>query len=64
MAITVGQLKKMLCDFSEDLLVYTFDGEGGMVFPKLSAAGPIEGLTEEELKEAKLDKFVVIMPED
>ena len=64
MAVTVGQMKKMLSDFSEDLLVYCFSDDGGMVFPKLSAAGPIEGLPEEEMKDAKLDKFVVIIPED
>lgn len=64
MDMTVGTLKKMLGDYPDDMLVYCLGIDVGMTFPKLCEAGPIEGLPEEDAKDAKLDKFVLILPED
>jgi len=62
--ITVGDLKKALSDFPDDWLVYCLGENVGMTFPELHEAGPIEGLPEDEAKDAKLDRFVLILPED
>ena len=64
MAITVHDLKMALSDFPDDMLVYTVGDKVGLTFPKLSEAGPIEGLPKEEMKDAKLDRFVLILPEE
>ena len=64
MAVTVATLKKMLGDYPDEWLVYCLGEEVGMTFPKICEAGPLEGLSEEEAKEAKLDRFVLILPED
>ena len=63
MAVTVGTLKKMLDDFNDELLVYCLT-EDGLDFPVLKEGGPVEGLSEKEAKDAKLDRFVLILSEN
>lgn len=63
MNVTVGQLKKMLCDFSEDRLVYIVHGDG-LTQPKLTEAFLDPEMEKELPEEDRLGKFVLITADD